>query len=820
MFRNSFKIAWRSIRKHPIYTSINIVGLSIGICISLIIFLISDFELSFDKFHPDKDRIYRVVGYQQELNGKRDDIGAGMMNPVAANLRRELSGFEKVAAFYNYYARVSLPNGSGEPKIFEAAKRGEEVSSIIVTDPEYFDIFKYQWLAGNPATALKEPFKVVLSQAQALKYFGKEPLQVIIGKDLFYRDIYLNDSLHLTVTGIVKDWQAATDFGFKDFISLATVEHSFLKMEIQLDHWGNWNPDGQAFVKLSRGVSVAQVERQFPKFVKDHIPPYPGFKTELALQPLEDIHFNNSYHDNYSRQAHMPTLYALMGIAAFILIIAAINFINLSTAQSLRRAKEIGVRKVLGSSKTNLSVQFLIETLVITFISVLLSVIISFPILKFFQSMIPEGVTLDLFNVRTLVFLLSITIITSFLAGFYPAKVLSSYLPVISLKGQHADSPNQKNYLRKSLIVFQFTVSLIFIISTIVVGDQIHFVLTKDLGFSKDAVVTFRTSRTSFPEQAGVFAEKIKQIPSVQMVSIHMEAPAARTHSQTHLDLGQTKVPAMYEMCDENYVPLYGLKIIAGKNISHSDTVRDFLINETCARAFGFIKPADVIGKYVQNGMNEHGGYIVGVVKDFHSKSLHESIAPFFISSDKNSQRAISVKLALLDQQGSGLDASLKKIEKIWREIYPSEKFEFSFFDDTIVKLYAKEQKTGKLMKSAMGVAILISCLGLFGLATFTAQQRAKEIGIRKLLGASVIGITSMLSKDFLKLVIIALLISSPIAYYFMDEWLQDFAYRIHISVWVFVLSGLLAITIAMLTISYQAITAAVKNPVHALRSE
>lgn len=820
MIKNHLKTAWRNIIANKAYTAINVVGLSIGICAFLVIYLITSFELRYDVFHPDKERIYRLVVQEKDEQGNIAYI-AGMMNPLPNAMRSELASFATVTMFHNYYASVSVQNGNNEPKKFTAPRLGIEPSPIIIAEPRYFDLFKYEWIKGSPATALSEPFKVVISASEARKYFGTEDFGNIIGKDILYKDAFKNDSLRATVSGIVKDWNKNTDFGFKDFISSATIRNSFLKDEIQLDHWGNWPSMTQGFVKLAKGISAAQVEKQFVPFVKAHIPPYPGHTQTLLLQPLSDIHFNSLYHDKYSRQAHLPTLYGLMAIAAFILIIAAINFINLSTAQSLYRAKEIGVRKVLGSSRANLTIQFLVETFMVTFAAVIVSVLIANPVIKLFPSLMPAGVALNLFDPFTIIFLLTITIATALLAGFYPAKVLASYLPAISLKGQGASKLNKNSYLRKVLIVFQFTVSLVFIIGTLIIGNQMHYVLNKDLGFDKDAIITFHTGWNTSVDKLGVLAQKVKQIPGVQLTSLHLETPASSDHSNTHVDLTpEIKTSASYEIADENYVPLFGLRIIAGRNLVHSDTVREFLINETCAKALGFRKPADAVGKMVLNGINDRKATIVGVVQDFYAKSLHENIEPFFITSDKNSQHALSIKLSAIGKHPENLSAALTQISKLWKEFYPDDKFEYSFFDDTIKALYEQEQKTTQLMITAMATAILISCMGLFGLATFTARQRRKEIGIRKVLGASVAGIIAMLSKDILRLVIIAMIIASPVAYYLMHQWLQGFAYRVNVNSWLFLLSGAGAVLIALLTISFQAIKAALANPVKSLRSE
>jgi ABC-type antimicrobial peptide transport system permease subunit len=800
-----------------VYTAINVLGLALGISACLIIYLITSFELSFDTFHPDKDQIYRIVTHLSTPEGRSNDIAGGIgILPILA--RSEISGFETTTGFFNYFPTITINTPGSTPKKFYAPRQGEEASPVIIAEPQYFEIFRYQWLQGNATTALNDPFKVVLSEQQAHKYFGSMPLEEIIGKEVIY-----NDSLHVAVSGIVKDWDKNTDFGFKDFISFATIQNSFVKNDIDLKNWGMWNYNAQGFVKLAKTVSPAQVEKQFPAFFKKRSPFPPGMKVRFTLQPLTDIHFNTRYNDAYSRQTHLPTLYGLMAIAAFILIIAVINFINLATAQSFRRAKEVGVRKVLGSSKASLTIQFLIETLFVTVAAVIIAVLVTNPIISSFHSIIPKGVALHLFNTPVLLFLSSIIIVTSLLAGFYPARVLSSYLPVLSLKGQGSKKINRKSYVRKGLIVFQFTVSLVFIIGTVVIGNQIHFILNKDLGFNKDAIVTIHTDYGKPASLVNVLANKVKQLPGVSLITMHQETPASDNHNGTIVEykgVGTVKIDASFDICDENYVPLFGLKIIAGRNVLQSDTIKEFLVNETCAKALGFKKPENALGKTIQVGIRNAKGPIVGVVKDFHAESLHAPISPFFMATLKSNERSISLKLATQGKQISNFKNTIAQIESAWKNVYPADKFEYRFFDESIAKLYDKEQKTAQLMNTAMAIAIFISCMGLFGLATFTAQQRIKEIGIRKVLGASAVGIVTMLSKDFLILVMIALIIASPIAYYFMHQWLQDFAYRVNISWWIFLVSGLSAMLIALLTISFQSIKAALTNPVNSLRSE
>lgn len=819
MFRNYFKIAWRNLARNKVYGIINIAGLALGISACLVIYLVTSFELSFDNFHPQKERIYRVTcDIHSPLRGIFH-IG-NVPDPAPMAMRTELTGFESVALFHSYYAKVTIANGNLPVKQFDQLKQGETRTDIVIAEPQYFDIFRYQWLAGNAATALHDPFTVVLTESKARQYFGNIPLDGVIGKTVIY-----NDSLRLSVSGIVKDLPRNTDFIFRDFISFATVKHSFLANDFGLDQWGNFNKATQAFVKLSAGSSPAKVQAQFPAFVKKHVSLGEEDKATFKLQPLSDIHFNQDYSDNFTRKAHLPTLYGLMGIAAFILIIAAINFINLSTARSIDRAREVGIRKALGSRRSHLILQLLGETLILTLFAAGLSLLFASPVLTAFQSFIPDGVTVRLFQPPTFIFLLVTVVVTTLLAGLYPAFVLSSYLPALSLKGATMQKGNQRGYLRKGLIIFQFTISLVFIIGTLVIGRQIRFMLNQDMGFQKDAIINIPTSGNYPADKKMLLAARIRQLPGVEMVSMSNGTPAASSHWSTPLKYmeHEVTVPCQLEWIDENFVPLYQLHIIAGRNVLPSDTMKEFLVNATCARALGFKRPEDAIGKFVESGASDGSSHtcpIVGVVADFHTQSLHEPIKPVFLAVSKKITYSINVKLLTRNQRISRFKTTVAGIEQLWNKTYPNEKFVYTFFDDTIARFYEREQKTAQLMNTAMCIAIFISCMGLFGLATFTAQQRTREISIRKVLGASAANIAAMLSRDFIVLVAIALVAATPLAWYGMHRWLENFAYRTNIAWWIFAAAGLSAMLIALLTVSFQAVKAAVANPVKSLRTE
>ena len=818
MLKNYFKIAWRNIYRHKIFTAINVLGLALGICACIAIYLVTSFEFSFDKFHPDKDRIYRIVGEAQRSDGEKEFLNCPVLN--AASIQQSIPGFEASSGFHTYGANISIPDGSKPSKQFDNRIEGSYQSTAIITWPQYFDIFKYQWLKGNAQT-LNEPFKVVLTESRAKKYFGNIPLNSMIGRTVIY-----DDSLLVYVSGIVKDWNHNTDFGYTDFISISTATHSFLKSQIPTDDWNSLRPhEGNAYVKLAKDVTPAQVNAQLEAYVQKHIKELgPGNSLKLYLQPLSDIHFTKDFHrgddgDDF-RKPYLPTLYTLIGIALFILIIAVVNFINLSTAQSAQREKEIGIRKVLGSNKRSVMLQFLMETFMVTFLAVIVSVLLVKPVLYLFKAYVPSGVSFHLSNPSTLIFLLIITLLTSLIAGFYPARVLTSYLPALNLKGPSFQKGTDKLNLRKALIIFQFTISLVFIIGAIVIGKQINFMDKADKGFNSDAIIIINHWRDR-DGALKVFAEKIKQIAGIRKTLLQGHAPMGFAQGERSFEYkGKdiTNQTVYVEPGNEDFIPFYQMKLLAGRNITHSDSLHELVINETYSKILGFENPQDAIGKFLYT--NNKSFPIVGVVADFHQGSFHEAIHPAVIGKMPDLEWSLAVKLDANEKKSADVKKIIAAMETQWKKIYPDEPFNYNFLNESITRLYGQEENTAWLVKIAMSITIFISCMGLFGLGMFTAQRKTKEIGIRKVLGASITDITTMLSKDFIKLVVIAFLIASPIAWYFMNQWLQDFVYRTNISWWIFAIAGLLAIMIALITVSYQAIKAAIANPVKSLKTE
>lgn len=625
--------------------------------------------------------------------------------------------------------------------------------------------------------------------------------------------------------------EKATDFRFKEFISLATVMTTGLKDQFGGNEWGNINSVSQLFVKLKKGVTPQQVNAQFAGLRKKYSNNKSEDKedTQNHLQALNDIHFNGDYDAFDQRQAHKPTLYGLLAVAIFLLLLGCINFINLTTAQAAQRAKEIGIRKTLGSSKKSLIIQFLSETFLLTSLATVLSILITPWLLKIFSDFIPPEITFASLNQwHVWVFLLALIVMMTFFSGFYPALVLTKFKPVTVLKNQVStdNTQSRKAWLRKTLTVTQFVIAQFLVIATIVVSKQINFSLNKDMGFKKDAIVTFRTRWDFYSGKEDnrrfTLLEKLKAIPGIEKVALGSTAPAHQGASSTTMKVnnGKKDIEMMVETisADPEYFDIYKMKLKAGKWLAKSDTTREYLINETFCRQLGFTDPNEAVGKFVDRGNKRFP--IAGVVADFNTKSTHSAIGPLAFAG--NSKNSYQVNLALKPQDGApGLwKETLEKAGKEFKALYPDDDFNYEFFDATIAAFYKKEQDISRLLNWAAGLCIFISSLGLLGLVIYTTNTRIKEIGVRKVLGASAIQIVSLLSKDLVSLVLIAFVIASPIAWFSINRWLQNFVYRTAISWWVFAVCGASMLLLAIVVLSVRTIKAALENPVKSLRTE
>jgi len=819
LIRNFFKVAWRNISHNKVFSFIHIIGLSIGISASLVIFLVVSFDFSFDKGQKDGDRIYRVVTHS--INAGIPSYNGGVTYPLFESMRNELAGLDQVVPLFTWFPeKVSLSEtGKEKSSVFRQQKH------IAFVDEHYFSLVQCEWLAGSPKTSLLRPYEVVLTESNAKLYFPNLSPEAILGKRL-----YFSDTLGTIVTGIIKDLPYNTDFTMKIFISRATLEATTLS-PVSLTDWGPVIGLSQLFVKLSKGVSANKMERQIGLLIKKH--GVDGdqngqFQTIYKLQPLSELHFNHLYGNifGYDEIAHKPSLYGLLAVAAFLLLLACINFINLSTAQSSQRAKEIGIRKTLGSSRRQLFVQFLSETFVLTLLATFLSVGLTPFLLKVFSDFIPKGFHFNFAN-QPAVFVFGglLLIVVTFLSGFYPAMVLSSYRPALVLKNQGpvGDVKSRSAWLRKTLTVSQFVVAQVFVIGTLLVSKQISYLLHKDLGFKKDAIVYFYTSFYDTTRQNRlVLLNRLKAIPGISLVSLSGDAPFSNNSWTDVMKYKDGKKEIETELniqyVDTNYCRLYQIKLLAGKELPYSDTAKDLLINETYAHLLGFRDLREAIGKSID--WNNNKKTIVGVVADFHQKSLHNSIRPLVISSQISNEGFISVALDPQNHGGHSWQAVISNMQKAWSSVYPEDDFNYQFQDEEIAKSYKTEQEIAGLLNWATGLAIFISCLGLLGLVIFTTNRRTKEIGIRKIIGASVSQIIFLLSSDLLKLIGWAFLIAVPIAWWGVHSWLNNYAYRINLDLWTFLAGGLLMGGIAFVILLLRTFKAAVANPVDSLRIE
>ena len=810
VIRNYFKTALRNFRSNKLYSAINIFGLAIGISSSLVIFLIVQYDFSFDKFEKGGEQIYRVA------HGDSQDASEPFW--LVEAVRNQVTGLDVAAPFtiWDDFENVKVSIGESKdkkPSVFKFKPK------IIYADKNYFKLIQYKWVAGSPESSLAEPYQTVLTEKNARRFFPQLSLNEIIGKQIVF-----NDTIHTTVSGIVANLKSNSDFYFQTFISTST--------EISLNSKNSdirQVPPSQLFIKLSKSADPKKVINQIAQVYNLNLPSNDNFnfKAAFSLQPLSNLHFSTIFDNFGQRKAYMPALYGLMAVAGILLLLACINFINLTTAQSSQRAKEIGIRKTLGGSRKQLIFQFLSETFILTLIATLVSIIMTPLLLKAFSGFIPEGVHFNIQQPGVILFLIITTVIVSLLSGIYPAIILSSYKPVAILKNQIvAGSGNSRRlFFRKTLTVSQFVFAQVFIIAAIIVGKQVHFELTKDMGFKKDAIIYFGTNyRDTSVAKRRVLFQKFKEIPEIANVSLAGFPPSTNGGPGFTLKYktGSAEIDANVRIkpADTNYRNLYHLKILAGTNLPYSDTMSSLVINEKCSQILGFKNPQEAIGKYVGTNFTRENIPIVGVVANFIQNSLHDKIMPLVIVNDKSMELTFNVALMPENAEGTAWKSAISKIQKSFKEIYPDTDLQINFLDESIAKYYTAEQNISTLLKWATGLAIVISCLGLLGLVIYTTNQRTKEIGIRKVVGASVSQIITLLSKDFLKLILLAFVIAVPIVWFSANKWLENFAFKIHLSLWLFILGGIMMLLLAFIILLLRTYKAAAANPVESLRTE
>ncbi|WP_018613445.1 ABC transporter permease [Segetibacter koreensis] len=808
MIRNYLKIAVRNLLKYKFISFINLFGLSVGLTCCLLITTYILNELSYDRYNKNAENIYRVERTFLNPETKMLSLELGSVAPpFGPLLENDFKEIKKVTRL--------LPFGT-TPLKFEDKIFNEK--DVFFADENLFDVFDFKVTRGNPAKALYNPYSVMLTEETAKKYFGND--------DPMNKVIRFNNQFDFKVTGIYKSLPPNAHFHPEIMLSFNTLKDTAIYGEKNLKT--NWsNNSFLTYLLLPPGYNPKKLEAQFPAFqdryIRDDGPA--KFKTSdfsvLNLKKLTDIHLYSHKDDEVEINGDIKRVYIFSAIALFVLLIACINYMNLSTARSVLRAKEIGVRKVAGARKGELIAQFLSESVFVSCVATILAFALTWSALPWLNDLSGQKLVLgSLLNPYIILVMLLVPFIVGIVAGIYPALFLSSFQPIKVLKGILKVGGANVSF-RKVLVVFQFSISIILIIATGIVFQQLHFIQNKSLGFDKNHVLQINNN-AGLNDNYQAFKTELLANANIKEVGLSSRVPTGRlldaNGSQINRgdSLAPTKADIKLVRADADFLPAYGIKIVAGRNF-YKDTNFDtssFLINEAAVKALGLKSNEEAIGKQFQYGGRK--GTLAGVFNDFHFESLHQRILPvvLFEGTNQGAYGNISIKIT------GNVPAALAHIERTWKKFLPEIPYQYNFVDERYSKLYDSEKRQGTIFTIFSCIAILIACLGLFGLSAFTITQRIKEIGIRKVLGASVSTIVGLLSKDFLKLVLVAAVIAFPVAWYAMNKWLEDFAYRINIPVWVFIVAACIAAIVAFATISFQAIKAATTNPVKNLRTE
>jgi putative ABC transport system permease protein len=814
MIKNYIKIAWRNLLKHKMYSAIKIGGFAFSIAACILISLYIIHETKYDNTYPDGDRIYRVVGSFNDKGTIRK--GTSFQAPLSKVIQADLPEVEQAGRL--------LPNalfyGAGSNQVTtENSPISIHEEGFTYMDQELLNILQLPMIAGERQEALKDPNSLIITKSKAIKYFaGKDP----IGKIIYLNG---NKATPYTIKGVIEDFPSTSHLSaFNFLLSLKGVEFYPGEQE----NWGATNYP--IYLKLKKGTNPRQFEKKLTQHVRNNywIPNLEQSgnikavqvwsSISLILQPVSQIHLYSSDIEDYKQiqQGDIKFVWLFGGIAGFILLIACINFINLSTAKSANRAKEVGLRKVVGSYRKDLIVQFLAESMLYSALSFTMGLLLAWLFLPLFNMLSGKDLTFPWMQWQLLPILLVSALIVGLFAGIYPSFYLSGFKPITVLKGQI--SRGSKNpILRNGLVVFQFVTSIMLIIGTLIINGQMNFILNKKIGFDKDQVVILQGTNT-LGDQIKTLKEELQKLPGVKSASVSDYLPVrmegVKRNGNSFWKEGKMKEDAaaggQFWGIDENYIPTLGMKLVEGRNFSKALATdsQGVIINQKLAKDLGLKNP---IGARITNGTVFT---IIGVVADFNFESLKDEMNGLCMALG-NSPTMLSIKV-----NSQNMTSTTQAISNVWKKFSPDQAIRYTFLDEGYANMYADVKRTGNIFTSFAVLAIFIACLGLFGLAAFTTEQRTKEIGIRKVLGASVNGIVQLLSKDFIRLVFVAIVIASPIAWWAMNKWLEDFAYKMEIQWWVFAIAGLAAITIALLTVSFQAIKAAVANPTKSLRSE
>lgn len=811
MFQNFFKTAVRVLWKRKSFSIINIMGLAIGIAASLLIFLVIKNEYSYDRYQKKFDRIYRIVTTKyNRSNGEVAQQYSGIPGPLPDAMRLDFPQLERVAAIGTIgTAQIYVPVKNAEEKRFK------ETEGLFWTEPGIYEIFDYTWIAGS-ARDLNQPYTVVLNESLAKRFYGN--VHVALGNTVQLWSF----RVPLRIVGVFKDLPDNTDIPVAFGASFATLRTRLPEAVFGPEGWDQSIGNQHCYILTKKDQSTAALQSQLSSFEKKYYKQEPDLTRQLSFQPLSDLHFNKDFATFKGDALTSKEIWSLGLIGFFLLLVACINFINLTTAQSVNRYKEIGVRKVLGSNRKQLIRQFLQETSLVTLAATLIGCILAIAVLPMLSKLMHKELSINLWlNPSIVIYLLITVILVTLLAGFYPALVLSGFNPLQVFRSKVTTKGSKGIYLRRGLVVFQFVIAQMLIIGTIIVIQQMKYMRNKPLGFSKDGVVLINLpSDSSLRVKYPLLQSRMEQLPGVASTSLCMEAPAMFWSWGTEIyynnDVEPRKFGASRQFADTGYYKTFGLSLVAGRfPMYHADSSSEVVVNETMVKKLGLKSPEEIIGQRMAFYKEDQKWPVVGVVKDYNSRSLHQEIEPVAISTEYQNFEWLAVRL-----ERSKMNTALPAVEKLFTSIYPTYIYDRFFFDERLEQFYQNESIMLQLFKIFSFLSIFISCLGLYGLVSFMAVQKTREVGIRKVLGASVRSIVFLFSKEFSILVLLSFVISTPVAWYFMQKWLTGFYYHIGISWTVFALAILISITIAWLTVGYKAVRAALVNPVQSLKTE
>ena len=795
MVFNYLKTALRNLLRYRVYNFINISGLSLGMACAILIFAVVRFHLSFDNFHDRPENIYRVV---TELHNEQVRAVECVPAPFGRYFRENLTYGDAVARMARFDGELVTLEENGVDRKFS--------EHVAFAEADFLNMFNFPLVAGNRARALTGPNVAIITERLAHKYFGNETA--------LNKTLRLGNKVEVRVSGVLKDIPDNTDLRSEIYVSYQTLKQFNAELAEDSDlAWGGVNSAMQCYVRLKSGIGADEVDRALAAGLRDHSK-VAKITLVFKLQPLTDVHLNTQYSGLISR----GDLWALSIIGVFLIIMACVNFINLATAQAATRAREVGVRKVLGSARGQIFWQFMLETFMVTAFAAFIAFSMAYAALPTVAqwSALPIG-NGALTGWQIPAFMITLVMVVVLLAGSYPGLVLAGFTPTRVLKGALNSLQTGGLGLRRGLIIGQFCISQVLLIGLIVVLWQMRYARESDLGFNKNAVVMVPVG--SYDEKALTLRNKFLQVPGVEGISQCSQAPASRNSWSTAVSFEGRTEPEDFNVtgriADTDYLDVFEMSLVAGRNLTPSDTAREFLINETLMHKLGFTSAEDILGRHIQTHGGSWGGPVVGVVKDFHDASFRSSITPIFITTFRNAYHAYAIRI-----QTHSLKETLAAIEHTWSALYPDQIYNFSFLDEDIRSFYESEETVLRMVQVFAAIALFIGCIGLYGLVAFMAAQKTKEIGIRKVLGGRVVDILWIFGKEFSRLIGIAFLLAAPAGWWLMKGWLQGFAYQITFSVWIFVVAIGVTAIVALLTVGYHATRAARMNPVNALRSE